>query len=84
MTSPGPTDNLPSVNGDAREDRSDWPAIGARVHPDELKLIDLARIHGDYAKRGDMIREAVLEKAREILRARRESDELLARRAAAS
>lgn len=55
--------NLPENEASAREEIT----IGARVSLEDLKLIDLARIHAGYTNRAEFIAAAVLEKARGVM-----------------
>lgn len=62
MSSDAPA-NLAENEGTAREEIT----IGARVPVEELRTIDLARVHAGYSSRAEFIAAAVLEKARKIL-----------------
>lgn len=62
--------NIPPVNDSAK---ATWPVIGARVHPDDRKLIDLAAVEAGE-KRGPFIVAAAVERAKAILLARRAAD----------
>lgn len=63
--------NVPAANDD---DKASWPIAGARVSPDDLRTIDLARVQGGYANRSEFVAAAVMEKAREILKIQRATD----------
>ena len=62
--------SIPQIDPDAR---GTWPVIGTRVHPDDRRLIDEAALEAGE-KRGEFILTAALDRAREVLRARRASD----------
>lgn len=63
MSSDAPT-NLADNDAPARDD---FLVVGARVSPEDVRLIDLARVTAGYANRSDFIVSAVMEKARAIL-----------------
>jgi uncharacterized protein (DUF1778 family) len=69
MTSDAGTKVTP-VNETAR---GDLPVVGGRVTPEDRRIIDLAAIELGM-KRGPFIVEAALERAKEVLRARRAED----------
>jgi hypothetical protein len=63
MTSPSQTDNLAPVND---EDKKDWPVVGGRCHPDDMRMIDV--VSGMMGrKKGVWAPEVVVEAARQYL-----------------
>ena len=56
--------NLTDTDAPARDD---FLVVGARVSPEDVRLIDLARVTAGYANRSDFIVAAIVEKARQIL-----------------
>ena len=63
MSSNAPT-NLTDNEAPARDD---FLVVGARVSPEDVRLIDLARVTAGYANRSEFITAAIVEKARQIL-----------------
>lgn len=62
------SENTPP-DGETEEVRADWPVVGTRMHPDNVKRIDLARVYAGFKTRGEFIESAVLEKAERVLAA---------------
>lgn len=55
-----------SVAPDSGERKGDWPVAGARVHPTNLRLIDVARAYTGESRSAFMA-EAAVTKARRVL-----------------
>jgi uncharacterized protein (DUF1778 family) len=55
-----------SIAPDTAPVKKDWPVIGARVSPEDRRLIDRAALEVEE-KRGPFIAAAALERARAIL-----------------
>lgn len=63
MVSPRPA-NLPENEATASDD---FLVVGARLSPENVRLIDLARVTAGYGNRSEFIAAALVEKAKEIL-----------------
>ena len=46
--------------------KTDWPVAGARMHPDQLRLVDVARAYTNE-NRSEFMAEAAIERARAVL-----------------
>lgn len=61
--------NEPTKVGAADDSRKgSWPVAGARVHPDQLRLIDVARAYV-HESRSEFMAVSAVERAREVLEA---------------
>jgi uncharacterized protein (DUF1778 family) len=47
-------------------EKSSWPVVGTRAHPDDIKLIDRAALEMDM-KRGPFMLQAALKEAHAVL-----------------
>lgn len=65
MSSVNETIKLP----DADEPRkTDWPVAGARMHPDQLRLVDVARAY-THENRSEFMAVSAIARARAVLEA---------------